>query len=296
MSVETLQPIELPIPYPRSLGPLIDLSTGSSVSGHIDLGELGNPAREFLETRTAERNSFTVVAGLTAAYAKRIATIGAQRGTLERPGIAEFCAKDATDARFGTPDAADNPWQPDAVKKWQDKGDTKLAKFGRGVILLLEYSNKEVINPSTGIRDYRSHGYKLAGYGWTGPELAEPPKAETILGDPEEIEAKRARFIDLMQGFETTLALRISEEYTGLGLAVPFTKLIVAASNVVYGAQDFWLDTWKSNHAGHVYDKAGWQKLDVEFDAMRPSVLRGKDVPDTRTYFTFPNQLLPRAA
>lgn len=105
----------------------------------------------------------------------------------------------------------------------------------------------------------------LAGYGWTGPEAS-----------------------DHVDGGKTTFALRISERYQGLGLATPFAAVIIGASIDLYGATNFWLETWQSNAAAvHVYHKLGFTDV-----AATPSERLTKDgilVPDTRLYMTLAN-------
>lgn len=151
---------------------------------------------------------------------------------------------------------------------------------GRGMFLLLERLGDDALD--------------LAGYGWTGLEESEE-----------------------VPGGETTFAIRIGEHSQGLGLATPFTKLIVAGSARLFGARNIWLETWKGNgKAVGAYNSAGFAKLDVEKDDYRPttrelfSLVNGRvvvlkelkkgegkvpAVADTRLYFSFPNELLPAA-
>ncbi len=109
---------------------------------------------------------------------------------------------------------------------------------------------------------------RLAGYGWAGNETS-----------------------SLVPGGETTFALRVGEAGQGQGLATPFAWLIVAASAVLYGAQNMWLETWGSNGgAVHVYHKIGFINV-VEVPGQRP-LPDGRAVDDSRIYMSLPNDLL----
>lgn len=93
-------------------------------------------------------------------------------------------------------------------------------------------------------------------------------------------------------GGETTFAIRIGEAGQGQGLAVPFSWLIVAGSAVLFGARNFWLETWGSNGgAVHVYHKIGFETVAEEPDERLNA--EGVKITDTRTYMSLPNQLLP---
>ena len=109
----------------------------------------------------------------------------------------------------------------------------------------------------------------LAGYGWTG--------AGSSTHAP---------------GGKITFAVRIGEAGQGQGLAAPFSWLIVAGSAVLYGARDFWLETWGSNGgAVHIYHKIGFETVAEEPD--QRLVPSGDRVPDTRVYMSLANELLP---
>lgn len=76
---------------------------------------------------------------------------------------------------------------------------------------------------------------RLAGYGWTGPE--ECP---------------------FIKDGETTFAVRLSPEFAGQGLAVPFTNAILLGSAALFGSKNIWLETWQSNQAAvRTYQKNG---------------------------------------
>lgn len=109
----------------------------------------------------------------------------------------------------------------------------------------------------------------LAGYGWAGPGSSRHAP-----------------------GGEHTFAVRIGEAGQGQGLAAPFSWLIVAASAVLFGAKEFWLETWASNGgAVHIYHKIGFKTIDEQPDK-RPAN-DGQTIADTRVYMSLPNDLLP---
>jgi ribosomal protein S18 acetylase RimI-like enzyme len=108
----------------------------------------------------------------------------------------------------------------------------------------------------------------LAGYGWAGNGTSDK----------------------VPQG-QTTFAVRVSENHQGKGLAAPFSWLIIAGSAVIYGARDFWLETWQSNGgAVHTYHKLGFE--DVAEEAGERVTPDGQ-LADTRLYMSLPNELLP---
>lgn len=114
---------------------------------------------------------------------------------------------------------------------------------GRGVFLLVRNKDKQ-----------------LAGYGWTG--------AGTSQHVPEG---------------KITFAIRIGEIGLKQGLATPFSQLIIQGSAVLFGAKDFWLETWKSNEAAvHIYTNVGFKP-----------VTEVKSGDDTRVFMMLPNELLP---
>jgi ribosomal protein S18 acetylase RimI-like enzyme len=114
-----------------------------------------------------------------------------------------------------------------------------------------------------------SGALSLAGYAWTG-----------------------AGSSSHAPGGEVTFAVRIGEAGQGQGLAAPFSWLTVAGSAALYGARDFWLETWASNGgAVHIYHKIGFETVAEEPD--KRLVPSGDKVPDTRVYMSLPNELLP---
>lgn len=115
----------------------------------------------------------------------------------------------------------------------------------------------------------KKEGSCLAGYGWAGP------------GSSQHV-----------PGGENTFAVRIGEAGQGQGLAAPFSWLIIAATNVLFGAKDFWLETWASNGgAVHIYHKIGFETVNEQADE-RPTK-DDQTIADTRVYMTLPNDLLP---
>ncbi len=116
----------------------------------------------------------------------------------------------------------------------------------------------------------RTDNSHLAGYGWSG----------------------RATSQHIPSG-ETTFALRVSETDQGHGLAVPFAKLIVSATNVLYGAPNLWLETWASNGgAVHIYHKLGFETVaEKPGQRLKPD---GSTEPDTRLYMILPDDMLKK--
>lgn len=144
----------------------------------------------------------------------------------------------------------------DSSQRFADKASTErwLSKK-RGMFLLLKRADNGSLS--------------LAGYGWVGS------------GSNSRIPAG-----------ETTFALRIGEAGQGQGLATPFSWLIVAASAVLYGAHNMWLETWSSNAgAVHIYHKIGFVTVAEEPDK-RP-VPDAEAADDIRIYMSLPNELLP---
>lgn len=114
----------------------------------------------------------------------------------------------------------------------------------------------------------QDNGLELAGYGWTGKGSSK-----------------------WVKDGQTTFAIRIGKAGQGQGLATPFSRLIVSASAIKYGAQDFWLETWASNAAAvHIYHKIGFVDVAQELSE-RPSLKEGT-VSDTRLYMTLSNDKL----
>jgi len=111
----------------------------------------------------------------------------------------------------------------------------------------------------------------LAGYGWAGPGSSSHAP-----------------------GGHNTFAIRIGEAGQGKGLAAPFSWLIIAATAVMFGAKDFWLETWASNGgAVHIYHKIGFVTVDEQADS-RPTTKQTEAIADTRVYMTLDNGLLPK--
>jgi hypothetical protein len=204
---------------------------------------------------TLAEKDYVVMTGLPREYAGDIATMGSEQG------IVKYCYKDETDKRFAT---------EESTGLWLGKGDPEVG-IGRSTFLLM--------------KDLGDKGLQLAGYGWTGYEAPEPPE--------EANDQERELFAVVMKGLKTTFAVRIGQDHAGNGLAVPFTNLITIGSNVKHGAKDFWLETWKSNHAAGVYAKAGWEKMPIEIAAKRKDVRSGTKIDDIRTFYSYPNDKLP---
>lgn len=142
----------------------------------------------------------------------------------------------------------------DWSKRFIDRESTKawLGKH-RAAFLLVKRENENLI---------------LVGYGWTGTSTS-----------PE------------IPNSENTFAIRIGEIGRGQGLATPFARLIVQGSSKIYGVKNIWLETWQSNAgAVHVYHKIGFKDVKTtDSFRVRPD---NSEVPDTRIYMTFPNELL----
>lgn len=153
----------------------------------------------------------------------------------------------------------------DLARRWTDEptAEAQLAKDGgRGVFLLRAIANNAII-----------------GFGWTG-------KA----GADEQAITK----------YEHTFAVRLHEDARGQGLAVPFTKVIVAASMQVFRARRIGLETWASNTAAintYAGDKGANAQLVKAVRATRPTLDTSKPfdeksgkhmTEDTRLYMRFP--------
>ena len=93
----------------------------------------------------------------------------------------------------------------------------------------------------------------LVGFGWMGP------------GKPGEDEPN-------IPAAQTTFAIRIYEEAVGQGNALPYTKAILDANDLLYGNRGVWLEAWADNAAAiRTYEKAGFQQV-----AESPGVRHGK--------------------
>jgi ribosomal protein S18 acetylase RimI-like enzyme len=111
-------------------------------------------------------------------------------------------------------------------------------------------------------------GGQLAGYGWVGASESE-----------------------LVPGGETTFALRIGEAGQGQGLATPYTQAMLTGAAALFGAKQFWLETWASNQgAVHVYHKVGFVDV-AQVSGERPTTSGGM-VADTRLYMSLPDGLV----
>jgi len=109
----------------------------------------------------------------------------------------------------------------------------------------------------------------MVGYGWTGPGTSEHA--------PDS---------------ETTFAMRLGEPARGKGLAKPFTRTILDASSILYGARGIWLEAWASNGpAVHSYEGVGFIATNVT-DAVRETV-DGEKIGDQRITMLLPNYRLP---
>jgi hypothetical protein len=83
----------------------------------------------------------------------------------------------------------------------------------------------------------------LAGFGWMGP--SKPDEDEPTI-----------------PGATTTFAIRIYENAVGQGNALPYTKAIVQANDVLYGNEGVWLEAWGDNTAAlKTYEKGGFKKV-----------------------------------
>ena len=147
----------------------------------------------------------------------------------------------------------------DCADRFKDREATKLwLSKKRAAFLLLKKADTGELS--------------LAGYGWSG--------------------ASSSRYVP--QG-KTTFAIRIGQAGQGQGLATPFARLIVFGSAVLFGAGDFWLETWQSNAgAVHVYHKIGFEDVDQQTDQRITSA--GGRVPDVRLYMSLPNEALPKTS
>lgn len=137
----------------------------------------------------------------------------------------------------------------DAGRRFADRAATeKWLSKGRAAFLLVRTDTKE-----------------LAGYGWSGPELSQH-----------------------VPGAEATFAIRIGEADQGKGLSTPYLRVIVGATQAMFGAAKIWLETWASDAAAsHIYKKIGFEEVDQMADK-RPAA-DGQAVDDTRMYMTLPD-------
>ncbi len=137
----------------------------------------------------------------------------------------------------------------DGTSRFCDQDATsRWLEKGRAVFLLIESSSGNV-----------------AGYAWAGPETT-----------PHIPEGK------------VTVAMRISEDYQGRGLATPYLQAVIAATRHFYDADGFWLESWQSNAgAVHVYQKVGFTPVTQEpGNRALPS---GDTISDIRLYMNLLN-------
>lgn len=112
-------------------------------------------------------------------------------------------------------------------------------------------------------------GDQIVGYGWTG-------------------EGKSNK---ISEG-SNTFAIRLGISASGKGLATPFARLIIEFSNLIFGLDNFWLETWQSNGgAVHIYHKIGFE--DVTTEESKRKTADGSEVDDVRIYMRLPNEKLP---
>ena len=140
----------------------------------------------------------------------------------------------------------------DSGRRFKDRQATEQwLAKGRGAFLLIKKDDQS-----------------LVGYGWAGDETSSHASDG-----------------------QTTFAIRIGEEGQGQGLATPFARLILSGAAQLYGARDFWLETWASNGgAVHVYHKIGFEDVDQAEDS-RPTT-GGEPALDVRLYMSLANGLL----
>lgn len=101
----------------------------------------------------------------------------------------------------------------DLAKRWTDipTARKQLAKDGGRAVFRLETIDSG----------------RTVAFGWTGKSSDEERK--------------------FLPDCENTFALRISEDYRGMGLGRPFSRAIVAGSMALYGARRIGLENWGSN-------------------------------------------------
>jgi len=150
----------------------------------------------------------------------------------------------------------------DIEERWTNEtvAEQQLGKDGgRGVFVLRNMANNAI-----------------AGFGWTGKS-----------GNDEQKNLPMC---------ENTFAIRLHEDSRGQGLAVPFSKIIVAGSMSIFRARRIGLETWASNNAAfNSYLKADAKAIKA-INAKRPTLdtskpfdeERGKHMTeDTRIYMNY---------
>jgi ribosomal protein S18 acetylase RimI-like enzyme len=140
----------------------------------------------------------------------------------------------------------------DSSERFTDQAATeKWLSKGRAVFLLIKSKDQAVV-----------------GYGWAGPATS-----------------------SRIEGGEATFAIRVAEAGQGLGLATPYSRLIIAGAAILYDAKNVWLEVWESNAAAaHIYHKIGAQ--DVTSEVLERPTASGSMVQDIRFYMTLPDQFL----
>lgn len=111
------------------------------------------------------------------------------------------------------------------------------------------------------VKSTGKNALNLVGFGWMGP------------GKPGEDEP-------VIPGAETTFAIRIYEEAVGQGNALPYTRTILQANQMLFGNSGVWLEAWGDNmQALKTYERAGFQTV-AEAQGLR----NGQEFP--RVYMT----------
>lgn len=124
-----------------------------------------------------------------------------------------------------------------------DEATRQWLAKGRAAYILVEHSSGVV-----------------AGYAWSGPETSA-----------------------VLPTGRVTVALRLSEDFQGRGLATPYLQAVVSATKAHFDAEHIWLETWESNSgAVHVYQKVGFVPRDA-VPGLR-ELPNGETTPDTRVY------------
>lgn len=129
---------------------------------------------------------------------------------------------------------------------------------GRGMFLLLSGTDPN---------------FQLEGYAWGGIEPCEQLPDHPI-----------------------TSAFRIGDRSAGKGLGRAFTQAVVAAIHTLYGeGEGIGAETWSSNHASGMYERAGFESiaaddLYIPRPTLDPNAVDG-EVLDRRLYLGFRSEL-----
>jgi hypothetical protein len=111
------------------------------------------------------------------------------------------------------------------------------------------------------VRTAGSGAFELAGFGWMGPGAPSD-------GEPE------------ITGASITFAVRLYEAARGAGNALPYTRGIVVAHQLLHGVGGEWLEAWGDNVAAlRPYQQAGFVEV-----ARVPDIRHGE--PADRVYMT----------